>query len=482
MRILLFIIFLLLSSKSFAAGSWANGGSGLNSAQCAFHASGKPYKLLNAVNGFGTCYYLISGTACDSPQVWDQPSQSCGTPGQNGCPSTGYTGAGCTDSNGCTPDQYFAGGTCVNKPAKDIRERCQAAGNGSPVTITVPSGGGAPTCSIGTTGFNGTSTNCQTAPNGTACVSPQNGTQPPGSQCGSMNGNYICVSSSETSAVGTSTKETGSATITGQVKTIEEQVSENGFTTTTTTSTTPQTTSSTSSNSSAPMAAGESLDPGAGPNPVPPYTCSDGKKSANAQSCDTSITCPADSYVAYGVCIKMPTRTTETVKDITTTTTVVRDPSGNIVSQTQSNSSTSTPVRTGSAPQDQHKGQCDPTSKDYQQCVGLLSSVSDTEKQSITSSVETATDTGLTTWNTEQKNSVQGNSNGLGVSTSVLDTMLNPFKITGQACISFNVNFLKVTRTLDCTKFEFFKRLFGWALYMYTIYYIFMLLMRPVER
>lgn len=511
MRVFLFLIIIFFSVFSFASscpsnstpvtqfvmgGAYSASGKQTIDGHCLLHPDKCSSVLIgpNPSDPATNVYWLCVSTTpvnCSAPYTKTSGEFGINYSCTISCPSshpTSNSQAKCVDSNGCTQDQNFlsSASSCVNKKIEDITARCIAAGAGGPVTVTVPSDGSSPTCSIGTTGFNGTSTNCQTAPGGTACVVPANGLQPPGSQCGSFNGASICVSSSETSAVGTSSNTVGSSTQSGTPKTIEEQISENGQTTKIVKEVTPQTTSTTSVNDSSPLKEGQAMDSGAGPSPVAPITCANGQSAANIQSCDTSVICPADSYVAYGACIKKPTRTTVVAKDvIVTTTTVTNDADNTVVSQTSSTATSFVPVKNPTAPgtlDTQRSGQCDPTAKNYNECVGLLTSISDTEKQTITDSVESKTDTGLTTWNTEQKNSIQGNSNGLGVSTSVLDTMLNPFKISSQTCTSFTVNFLKTTKTLDCTRFEFFKKLFGWALYLYTIYYIFMLIVKPVER
>lgn len=452
------------------------------------------------------CITVPNGSSNNYPNVlvcfkpWQCNSPNVSVPGQYGvnyscnpppCPSSHSNNSKpgqCLDANGCNQDQSFLNGVCVNKKIEDIAARCMAAAGASQVaTITVPSDGSGPTCSVGGPVGVGTVPACTTAPGGTACViSPLAAGDKTGFQCGSFNGAQVCVASSETNAIGTSSKTPGTSTQSGTPKTIEEQISENGQTTKIVKEVTPQTTSTTSVNDSSPLKEGQAMDSGAGPSPVAPITCANGQAAANIQSCDTSVICPADSYVAFGACIKKPTRTTFVAKDVTvTTTTVTNDADNTVVSQTSSTATSFVPVKNPTAPgtvDTQRSGQCDPTAKNYNECVGLLTSISDTEKQTITDSVESKTDTGLTTWNTEQKNSIQGNSNGLGVSTSVLDTMLNPFKISSQTCTSFTVNFLKTTKTLDCTRFEFFKKLFGWALYLYTIYYIFILIVKPVER
>lgn len=514
MRSFLFIFILFFSSSVFAA--CPAGTTSLNYSCSSPDCGGSNASFTNFVKNFihssrpankivtapGPQYY--STWVCELQQAVDcndKPATPVLTAGQYGvnfscqprpCPDSHPNSAAnftqCKDSNGCTQDQSFIAGQCINKKMEDVAQRCIAAGAGGPVTVTVPSDGTSPTCTIGILGnTNGslTAAACQTAPGGTACITPANGLQSSGSQCGTFNGAPICVSSSETAAVGTSSVPVGSSTQNGTPRTLEEEFSANGQTTKIIKEITPQTTTTTTVNDSSPVQEGQTVNGGAGPAPVPPITCSNGKPAANLQSCDSNVICPDDSYLAYGSCIKMPTRTTVTAKDVTVTTTTVKNDSDNtVVSETSSTATTYTPVKNlnPASADSQRAGQCDPTAKNYNECVGLITSVSDTEKQTITDAVESKTDTGLTTWNSEQKSSIQGTSNGLGISTSVLDTMLNPFKISGQTCTSFTVNFLRTTRTLDCTKFEFFKKLFGWALYLYTIYYIFMLIIRPVEK
>lgn len=270
-------------------------------------------------------------------------------PDSHPTPKSGSTGNQCLDSNGCNQDQFFVGGICVNKKVEDITARCMAAsGQGGVATVTVPADGSPATCAVGGPIVDfGTVPACTMAPGGTACVVSQLASgDKSGMQCGTFNGASVCVASSETNAIGTSSKTPGSSTTNGTPKSIEEQVSELGETTKIIKETTPQTTTTTTVNDGSPLKEGQQMDGGAGSSPMPQYTCSNGQFAANLQSCDTTVVCGSDSYVAYGVCIKLPTRTTVTAKDVTvTTTTKINDSTGQTVSQTSSTSSVSTPVK-----------------------------------------------------------------------------------------------------------------------------------------
>jgi len=411
------------------------------------------------------------------------------------CPSThptpfaSSTGNQCKDSNGCNEDQSFVGGICVNKKVEDITARCMAAaGQGNVATITVPSDGSGPTCSIGGPIVDfGTVPACTMAPGGTACVVSQLASgDKSGMQCGTFNGAAVCVASSETNAIGTSSKTPGSSTTNGTPKSIEEQVSELGETTKIIKETTPQTTTTTTVNDGSPLKEGQQMDGGAGSSPMPQYTCSNGQFAANLQSCDTTVVCGSDSYIAYGVCIKLPTRTTVTAKDVTvTTTTKINDSTGQTVSQTSSTSSVSTPVKNPSAPgtaETQRTGQCDPTAKNYQECVGLLTSATDTKSDELKNALKTEGDTVLTTAYDSVKTSVQGTSNGLSVTTSGINGLINTFIFQPVTCQPMTITIGPITKAITCERFNFLKTAFAWALYAFTCFYLYSLFFKPVEK
>lgn len=351
MRIFIFIFSLLSSSLALSATC---------SSSDTYKGVYSPYSIQSAINAQPagidrSRFYTVEQNPGDT-EVWnylclrDQPincqvnqttiigkfgvNYSC----QNKCPESHPTFSAnqCFDSNNCNQDQSFVAGACINKKIEQITQRCIAAGAGGPVTVTVPSSGG-PVCTIGLVGNTNSSATaaiCQTAPGGTACFTPANGLQSAGSQCGTFNGSPICVSSSETNAIGTSSASLGTSTQNGTPRTLEEEFSANGQTTKIVKEITPQTTTTTTVNDSSPVQEGQTVNSGAGSSPVPPVTCSNGKPAANIQSCDSNVICPDDSYIAYGSCIKMPTRTTVTAKDVTvTTTTVKNDLDNTVVSQ-----------------------------------------------------------------------------------------------------------------------------------------------------
>lgn len=407
------------------------------------------------------------------------------------CPATHPTpsdsGKACKDSNGCNQDQSFINGICVNKKIEDITARCMAAAGQTQVaTITVPSDGSGPTCSVGGPVNIGTVPECTTAPGGSACViSPLAAGDKTGFQCGSFNGAQVCVASSETNAIGTSSKTPGTSTQSGTPKTIEEQVSENGETVRTIKTTTPQTTSTTSVNDSSPLGEGQQMDGGAGSAPMPPYTCSNGMPAANLQSCDTSTTCPEGSYIAYGVCIKMPTRTSVAAKDVTQTTiTRTNDSTGQTVSQTSSTSSVSTPVKNPSAPgtvDSQRSGQCDPTAKNYQECLGMLVQVPDT----LQTQTKTANDSAFSQLITDKDNAEKSaiastNASQLNANTNGVKAILNPVVsfFSAPACVPLSFTIATRTFTISCDISVKIKSVLAFIFYIYTLIHLYQLFFR----
>jgi hypothetical protein len=182
----------------------------------------------------------------------------------------------------------------------------------------------------------------------------------------------------------------------------------------------------------------------------------------------------------------MPTRTTVTAKDVTTTTTTVKnDSTGQTVSQNTSTSSVSTPVKNPTSPgtaETQRTGQCDPTAKNYQECVGLLTSVTDTKQQELVDGLKTETNTALTTSTDAVNTSINGTSTGLGTNTTSIRNLANSVLYSSSTCSPMSIQIGPLTKTLTCEKFTFFKSLLGWFLYAFTMFYLIHLFFKPVER
>lgn len=506
MRIILFIIF-LIPSFVFAA---CPGGS-LTSNQTAetigavINSSGIAKDRITT-NTTGTQKVFKNGAwvdvdvyeACVQPNPVTCTAPMLKVAGQFGvnysckpppCPSThpisAANGTQCKNENGCTEDQTFSAGVCVNKKSEEILQRCIAAASstGGYGNLIVPSDGSSPTCVVGASGF-GTGAACTNAPGGTACVKADTvGTDKTGYQCGSLNGSPVCVSSSETSAIGTSSKQLGSTSQSGTPKTIEEQVSTMGETTTTVKTIIPDVQQTTTVNDSSPVGEGQQVDSGGGSSPVAPITCFNGMKAANLQSCDTNIVCASDSYAAYGACIKAPTRTTSVVKENTTTTTTVKnDSTGQTVSQNQTTSSTTTPVKNPSAlgtAQNQVSGQCDPTAKNYQECVGLITSVADTFVADQRTALDASGTTQADAYKTARQNDINTvTSDGLGVSTTSNRSLVNPLALASSTCQPYTFTFMSRSFTLNCDWSDKLKLVLAWACYLITLHQIFVVTFR----
>lgn len=499
MRIL-FLLLLFLSPFAFCAScpsgySYLGGTTVFSDTDVQRMCGSKLSDCITVPNGSSNNYPNV--LVCSKP--WQCNSPNVSVPGQYGvnyscnpppCPSSHPNNSKpgqCLDSNGCNQDQSFLNGVCVNKKIEDIAARCMAAAGASQVaTITVPSDGSGPTCSVGGPVGVGTVPACTTAPGGTACViSPLAAGDKTGFQCGSFNGAQVCVASSETNAIGTTSKTPGTSTQSGTPKTIEEQISENGETVKTIKTTTPQTTTITAINDSSPLGEGQQMDGGAGSSPMPPYTCSNGMKAANLQSCDTAVTCPSDSYIAYGACIKMPTRTTVTAKDLTqTTVTRINDSTGQTVSQNTSTSSVSTPVKNPSAPgtvETQRTGQCDPTAKNYFECVGVLSQVSAT----LQSETKTANDSAFSQLITDKDNAektaiASTAASQLNANTNGIKSILSPLTSFFQTatCVPLSSTIGTRTFTVSCDVSTKIKASLAFIFYIYTIFHIYQLFFR----
>ncbi|VUD46406.1 hypothetical protein TDB9533_00817 [Thalassocella blandensis] len=202
---------------------------------------------------------------------------------------------------------------------------------------------------------------------------------PENSNCGTFNGQAICVSSIGGQGTGTSDSEIGESTVTSPESISFEEIQNTDGTTTTieTTSTTSTTTNTQPLLGEMPLD-GE-LDPG---SKAAPFDCGNGQFISPDYTCDTAQVCPAGTYNDWGICVNMPTYTTVNQQTDKETTTIVRDSTtGEVISETTSNSSQQTPI-TGNGnpnrPQQQKvevefkfEGECDPSEKNYYDCVDV---------------------------------------------------------------------------------------------------------------
>lgn len=508
---LLLFIFLLFPSFVFAGDGqwhivWLQISS--NTIGCKLTAGSRKYKVTTTSDASGQQLFqceVYSGTnPCDSPQVWNQTEDgkgsSCVDPQDsnslNDCPlgysKTGATGgAVCVDSQGCSVNQTFVGpsnGMCASGSLKDRIDKCHAIASygGQKSTLTINQDGTS-TCTVGATSSvigNETAAQCQQQ-SGTSCfANPIDANGKPGWQCGTFNGKATCVASASTGAVGVGSASLGSSTTSGKVKTITEQVTEGNITTTTTTDITPQTTSTTTLyNPMVPLKEGEVSEPTAGT--APPYICSDGRAAANLISCDTSKTCPVGFYLAYGSCIQLPTKTLTESKDVSVVTITKKDNStGLTTSSTSTTSSISTPVKNPTIPgtsETQRTGQCDPTAKNYFECVGVLSQVSPTLQSETKTANDSAFSQSITDKDNAEKTAIASTAaSQLNANTNGIKSILNPLTSFFQTatCVPLSSTIGTRTFTVSCDVSTKIKASLAFIFYIYTIFHIYQLFFR----
>lgn len=125
-------------------------------------------------------------------------------------------------------------------------------------------------------------------------------------------------------------------------------------------------------------------------------------------------------------------------------------------------------------------GECDPTSSNYFECAGLIeesTSSSPDISYEVSSAVGKAHD--------DQINDIQ---DFQGVSFSdkadFFKSKLESFLPSIPTCtpITLQFSYFNVTETIPCEKFDVIKRLLAWVLSFSTVWYIFQLAIKPVDR
>lgn len=127
--------------------------------------------------------------------------------------------------------------------------------------------------------------------------------------------------------------------------------------------------------------------------------------------------------------------------------------------------------------------QCDPTKKDYDECMGRNETPTTAQTQQIIDDLTTSGDAALDDY-LESVNADldQVKSNGVSFkdAPSQLKQALQSIIPQPRSCQNIPFTFYGKTINLNCVWFEKFKTIFGWFLYIITAIYIFKLAMRPV--
>jgi soluble cytochrome b562 len=177
--------------------------------------------------------------------------------------------------------------------------------------------------------------------------------------------------------------------------------------------------------------------------------------------------------VADGICINLPTVTTTTDRtDTQTTVTRRNNATGQVISQETTNGSSSRGVVSsqGTSPSEQKKsGPCDPTQKNYQECVGLLLSVSDGEKASLTGQIDEAANAANQSSLDKTVAAIRDTSGGVGVDLSPMRRALDPIFLPSPDCSPYVVQFGPyASYNIECDAFNRFREWLSWAMFIFT--------------
>lgn len=127
--------------------------------------------------------------------------------------------------------------------------------------------------------------------------------------------------------------------------------------------------------------------------------------------------------------------------------------------------------------------QCDPTKKDYDECMGRNETPTATQTQQIVDDLTTSGDAALDDY-LEAVNTDIDDAKSNGVSFKEAPSQIKQALIAmipqPRTCQNIPFTFYGKTVNLNCVWFEKFKTIFGWFLYIITAIYIFKLAMRPV--
>jgi hypothetical protein len=131
------------------------------------------------------------------------------------------------------------------------------------------------------------------------------------------------------------------------------------------------------------------------------------------------------------------------------------------------------------------QGECDPTSKSYDECMGRNKTPDATQTAKIKSDFETSTNKLLDDYQKARLDDINDFSRD-GISfkeaPNSLKSAIAAHFPTPSACQSLTLNFMGHAYQLNCEYFEKFKVIFAWALSFFTIIYCWYLAIKPVEQ
>lgn len=160
--------------------------------------------------------------------------------------------------------------------------------------------------------------------------------------------------------------------------------------------------------------------------------------------------------------------------DGTTTTTTVEEVTGpdNVTKTTISGSS-----QTGDGLEKAFDSECDPESRDYLQCVGMLEEIGDSQSADLISEIDQAGDDVIGNYESGMNDlfSVMESPD----EPSVLVDLVNNFIPSSSGCNDFGFTWNAYTFTVPCSRLAPLREWFGWMLSVLSVISIFYIALRP---
>jgi hypothetical protein len=152
-----------------------------------------------------------------------------------------------------------------------------------------------------------------------------------------------------------------------------------------------------------------------------------------------------------------------------------------------SNSSSGTNTSAGGSGSNssKQKGECDPTAKNYDECMGRNEVPTESQTSKIKTDFDTAANKAIDDYNKAMKDDSEAFArDGIGFKSapdSLKQAVLSHIP-QASACQNITITFFNSTKSLNCALFEKFKLILAWFCSLVTIYYIYMLAIKPVQR
>ncbi len=155
---------------------------------------------------------------------------------------------------------------------------------------------------------------------------------------------------------------------------------------------------------------------------------------------------------------------------------------GQIICVNQAPVGSGTGSGTSSGSQSSQAGQCDPTAKSYDECMGRNRTPSQSDTQSIVDALNNKTQKSLDDYQQSRIDDIdQQTESGISFSNAPnqFKTFLSSYVPSAATCVPLSIDIKDIHAKIDCSIFALIKTGFAWFFSLMAVLYIWSIAMRP---